>query len=99
MFFYPLRKKYADTLTGGFSAMLSACSVSGGTRSCSCHSDPNWHIADPTLSLKESFYCLPNECLCNDGSVEKFNLWASFCLEQEENGNMDRRRRQSLYAW
>ncbi len=44
---------------------------------CNCTTqDPRKpRIRDPSADPTETFFCLPDSCLCKDGSIEKIKLW------------------------
>ncbi len=76
VFYDPMPRKYRSALVAGFKAMLSACSQSkSGVESCNCSSSRDWTIKNPRKSITDTFFCLPEACVCRDGSVEEFDLW------------------------
>ncbi len=46
-------------------------------RVCSCSTDPKWKIRSPLISLTDTFFCLPNMCICRDGRREMIGLWVT----------------------
>ncbi len=55
--------------------MLSACSESSGLKVCSCLSRNHSYVKAGNGINNKMFYCLPKQCMCNDGSIKKIKLW------------------------
>ena len=57
-------------LTTYFDGARQACWKNFGTQHCACSTNDKWNITSPGDSLTDLFFCLPKECLCNDGTIE-----------------------------
>jgi hypothetical protein len=57
-------------MTGSFTSARNACSAAGGLSNCNCSTEPGKMI-DAGSDATETFFCLPKECSCSDGSLEE----------------------------
>ena len=70
MFFDPPTKEDKRAEKKAIRAIMNACSKNDGIDTCKCSTDPDWYI-DNIDDVTETFFCLPSECNCRDGSTEQ----------------------------
>jgi hypothetical protein len=69
MFFNPASEDEMQNMTSSFTLARNACSAAGGISSCDCSTEPG-KLIDIASNATETFFCLPKECSCSDGSLD-----------------------------